>query len=301
MGLGGKISRSIKNPKKAIQRNYNRVDDLAGKKLFGNTVGFKRNLVGTKELSKGKKLNLQNDNPLAFELQKNQFLLLPNFFTNSLIDDVRTQYDQLIENDDTSIQLSVVDGKSYSRHIMKPLSNLPILKKFIDEKIMKILSDFYGRNFMVKQVNCFRNYHVPQEIATKHEMFADHWHCDRRNISEIKLFVCLRDVTEKDGPFHVQTLERTKQLMKLGFGTREDYNISKDELENHQFMKSGIGSSGTAYFANANLCLHKAGIPESGHFRDLINFVFVPTDDPLPDDWEKNVVDTLTKNNNPLV
>ena len=63
MGLGGKISRSIKNPKKVIQRNYNRVDDLAGKKLFGNTVGFKRNLVGTKELSKGKKSNLQNDNP----------------------------------------------------------------------------------------------------------------------------------------------------------------------------------------------------------------------------------------------
>ena len=301
MGIGGKISRSIKNPKKTITRNFNRVDDLAGKKLFGNTVGFKRNFTGSKELSKGKKSNLENDNHLAFELQQNQFLLLSNFYDCSLIDDVRNQYDQLIEDDDTSIQLSVVDGTCYSRHVMEPLSNLPIIKKFIDEKIMKILSDFYGRNFMVKQVNCFRNYHVPQEIASKYEMFADHWHCDRRNISEIKLFVCLRDVTAKDGPFHVQTLERTKQLMKLGFGTRDNYKLSKDELENPQFMKRGIGSSGTAYFANANLCLHKAGIPESGHFRDLINFVFVPADDPLPNDWEKNVVNTLTKNNNPLI
>jgi len=301
MGIRGKISRSIKNPKKTFTRNFNRVDDLAGKKLFGNTVGFKRNLAGSKELSKGKKSNLENDNPLAFELQQNQFLLLPNFYDHSLIDDVKAQYDTLIENDDTSIQLSVVDGTCYSRHIMEPLSNLPILKKFINEKIIKILSDFYGRNFMIKQVNCFRNYHVPQEIVSKHEMFADHWHCDRRNISEIKLFVCLRDVTEKDGPFHVQTLERTKQLMKLGFGSRDNYNLSKDELENPQFMKSGIGSSGTVYFANANLCLHKAGIPDSGHFRDLINFIFVPVDEPLPHDWEKNVINTLSKNNNPLV
>lgn len=301
MGIGGKISRSIKNPKKTVIRNFNRVDDIAGKKLFGNTVGFKRNVVGSKELSKGKRSDLENDNPLAFELQKNQFLLLPDFYDDLLIDDVRTQFDQLIENDNSSIQLSVVDGKCYSRHIMEPASNLPIVKKFINEKIIKILTDFYGRNFMVKQINCFRNYHVPLEITSKHEMFADHWHCDRRNISEMKLFVCLRDVTEKDGPFHVQTLERTKQLMKLGFGTRDDYNLSKEDLEDPQFMKRGIGSSGTAYFANANLCLHKAGIPDDGHFRDLINFVFVPTDEPLSDNWEKNVVSTLNKNNNPLV
>ena len=61
MGIGGKISRSIKNPKKTVMRNFNRVDDIAGKKFFGNTVGFKRNIVGSKELSKGKKFDLEND------------------------------------------------------------------------------------------------------------------------------------------------------------------------------------------------------------------------------------------------
>ena len=298
MGLTDKISRSIKNPKKTLVRNMNKVDDMAGKKLFGNTVGLKRNVAGG--LQKGNiQKDLKDKNPKAYDLVQNQFLLLNKIFDDETIKAIKSKFDSLIENEELSVPTSHYDGKVYSRHIKNPEKNIPELKNLLTEEIYDIIKGYYGKDFSVKHVNCFRNYHIPPEISSSQEIFAEHWHCDRRNISEMKLFVCLSSVTEDDGPFHVQSQDRTQYLMNKGFGTREDYNIQNEVLEDPTFVKKAIGPAGTAYFGNANLCLHKAGIPTVGHSRDLVNFVFVPSNKPLSDNWEENVVDTLDKYKNP--
>jgi len=293
MGLGSKISRSIKNPKKAFLRNVNRIDDFAGKKFYGNTVGLKRNLVGSMNRTKIDE-NLKNINPLAYELAQNQFLLMEKIYDTSLISKIKSKYDQMIESKENSVILAEHEGQVYSRHIRRPIQTLPELADLLIDDVTNIIKGYFGRNFAVKHVNCFRHYHIPKEDSST-DFISNHWHCDRRNTSEMKLFVCLSDVTPDDGPFHVQSMERTKYLMNAGFGNRDDYKIPLDVLEDPQYDKIAIGTAGSAYFANANLCFHKAGIPEPGHVRDLANFVFIPSDEPLKDDWQEHVEYTLEK------
>ena len=230
MGILGKISRSIKDPKKAIIRNVNRVDDYTGKKVFGNTVGFKRNFAGSRSNSKLDE-TLKESNPRAYNLAKNQFLLLDKIYDDSIISKIKSKFDQLMENEQTSVIVAQHKGQIFSRHIIRPMQTLPELEELLIKYVTDIITGYYGKNFQIKQVVGYRNYHVPSEISSKYEMFSDHWHCDRRNTSEMKLFVCLSNVTESDGPFHVQSMERTRYLMDAGFGTREDYNVPKEILD----------------------------------------------------------------------
>ena len=46
-----------------------------------------------------------------------------------------------------------------------------------------------------------------------------------------------------------------------------------------------VGPPGTAMFANTELCLHRAGIPQPGHVRDIMEFTFLPAREPLSSDW----------------
>jgi len=292
MGIAGKIPRSIKDPKKAFLRNITRIDDYAGKKVFGNTVGLKRNFAGSMNKPKLDEL-LKKSNPKAYDLAQNEFLLLEKIYDDNVISKIKSKYDQLMESEENSVVVSEHEGQVFSRHIKRPIQLLPELENLLIDDVTNIIKGYYGRNFQIKQVVCYRNYHVPSEISSQFEMFADHWHCDRRNTSEMKLFVCLSDVTEDDGPFHVQSMEQTKYLMNAGFGTRENYDLPEEVLEDTKYVKKAIGSSGSAYFGNANRCMHKAGIPAIGHVRDIANFVFVPSDESLKDDWKDHVIYTL--------
>ena len=150
---------------------------------------------------------------------------------------------------------------------------------------MKIIEGYYGGHFKVTRIAMFRNLHTPKEIESTKETFSNYWHCDARDLKYLKLFVLLKDVTDDDGPFHIISQQRTKQLMKMGFGTREDYNVSEQELEDPEHTLKVVGKTGMAYFANAQLCLHKAGMPSENHHRDVIQFVFEPSDEPLGENW----------------
>ena len=294
MGIIGKISRSIKDPKKAISRNITRVDDFAGKKVFGNTVGLKKNLAGSMSIQKIDE-SLKETNPKAYELAKNQFLLMNKIYDDTLIQKIKSKYDLLMDSKENSVIVNEYHGQVFSKHIREPAKTFPELEELLINNVTDIIKGYYGKNFQIKQIVCYRNYHIPPEISAETEMYADHWHCDRKNTSEMKLFVCMTDISEKDGPFHVQSVERTKYLMNKGFGTRDNYDLPPEVLEDPKYVKKAIGPIGSAYFGNANLCLHRAGIPDPGCIRDIVAFVFVPSDEPLKKDWKEHVEYTLSE------
>lgn len=273
--------------KNAINRRINWLDEATGKRLFGNTIGLKRNVIGRLELRTQNKITTNSN---ARRLIKDQFLLLEEAIDPTLIQKIKSHYDRLLK--DQSQIYSPSDYLTYLRH---PELKIPEIKNVLSTKIREIVYNYFGKNFTVKNVDCFRYYHVPDEIAIKTEYFSYHWHCDRRNVSELKMFVGLHDITDLHGATYIQTKERTKFLMKKGFKFRNDYNLPDNMIENPDFIRRGIGKAGTVYFANTVLCLHKAGIPTKGHFRDMLLFVFVPSDIELPDNWDENVIDTLEK------
>ena len=121
------------------------------------------------------------------------------------------------------------------------------------------------------------------------ELFGKRWHCDGSTTDQLKFFVYLTDVTEEDGPLHIQTIERTKELMKRGFYRVEDYRLRDDDVEDPKYVQKFTGPKGTAFFCNTNFHLHKAGNPHPGHYRDVVSFHIEASSKPLQEDWLEHV------------
>lgn len=287
MGLLGKISRSIKNPKKAAQHTFTRVDVAAGKKLYGNTSGMMRNL------DRAGKINplspeLKKTNPKAYDLIKNGFFKLENPIEKSVISSINEKYQKMIEDDNYSFGISGHEDKVYSRIVHDAAEKIPEIAQLITDEVKTILSGYYKSHFTIEYMTIGRNYSIPDHLKQE-EMFSNVWHCDFYHTSGIKFFVYLSDVTEADGPSQLQSIDRTKELIKMGFGNRKDYNLPLDVLEDPSFVNKMTGSAGTAWFGDITRCIHRAGIPEKDHIRDMVQIYVETSDIPLPDDWIKNV------------
>jgi hypothetical protein len=272
-----------------IKHVYHRVDYSAGKKIFGNTVGIKNNLSGSLKIVQKDTSNLNGENLSEIsELIKKQVLVLKNPYDSKLIDSIRKKYNNLINNDKTSYETGIFEGKAYSRHVNKIQEHIEELPQLITDDIVDIVEGYYQGNFNVRYIGAWRNIHVPKDIEEKTELFSNNWHCDNRSTEYLKLFVTLEDITDDDGPFHIMTQDRTKQLMKKGFGSRVDYNLSDEVINDPKFITKVTGKKGLAYFGNPQLCLHKAGTPAEGRKRDIIAFVFGPSSKKLDKNWFNN-------------
>jgi hypothetical protein len=263
-----------------------------GKMLFGNTAGLQNNFTGTIKKILLTRTNKEFDksiNTLATELKNKGYLKLECPYDNSLIKGIKTKYDNMIEDDKYSSLGSEYEGKVYSRFFFHAHKYIQELAYLLTNDIISIIEAYYGGYFKVKHVTFWRNYYVPAELVTKKEMFSNNWHCDRRETDILKLFVNLSDVADKNGPFHIQSRKRTKELIKGGFGTRADYKLPVEVLEDPNYVVKGTGPIGTVMIANTEVCLHRAGTPDKGEFRDMIQFQFVPSKKPLPSDWINEV------------
>lgn len=273
---------------KRVKHLYHRVDYAAGKKLFGNTIGVKNNFKGSLKNAQGGSSIKDVNDPRINELRTKQYLVLNDHYDQKLIETIRAKYNERIENENTSYRSSIVDGKSYSSHITKPHNQINELSELITDEIKDLVKGYYQRDFEIRHIAAWRNKSPPKEIEAKSELFSNHWHCDNRSTEFLKLFVPLIDLTEDDGPFHIMSQQRTKQVMKMGYGTRDDYNLDDKIINDPDEIKKITGKVGMAYFGNPQLCLHRAGVPANGHWRDMVDFVFAPSSNPLPDNWFEN-------------
>lgn len=268
---------------------FNKVDEGAGKKFFGNTTGVVNNLTGRSKLNTSIDENLKNENPELYHLKKHGFTKYENNYKKELVERLSEKFDRLIEDEKTSFPSSGFKGHVYQRVMKNPEKIFPELAELITKDVREFNDGYYKTNYKIKYILCVRNYPVPKEIRKEREMFANFWHMDNRNSSELKFFVYLSDVTEKDGPFHVQSKERTKELIKLGFGNRDHYDLPLDVLEDPNHVKKMTGPKGTTLYGNVTVCLHRAGDPDEGHQRDMVQIFLVPSEKPFSDDWINDV------------
>lgn len=289
MGFLKKISRSLKNPKHAASIVFNKVDESAGKKIFGSTTGIIRNVSGRNSLNTEIDLELKEKNPELYHLKKHGFTKYKNSYEKSMINEISKKFDKLIEDDKTSFPIAGFEGKIYSRAIKQPEKCFPEIAKLIPKDVTDFIKGYYNTNFKIKYIYCGRNYNVPEDIREKHEMFSNFWHMDREKSSELKFFVYLSDVTEKDGPFRLQSKIHSKELVKQGWGNRDHYDIPLEILEDPKHVHKMTGPKGTTIFGNVTTCIHRAGIPEEGHHRDMVQIFFVPSDKPFSNDWLNDV------------
>jgi len=283
-----KLSKGIRNPKKILGFTRGRVDNVAGKILFRNEAGLTKNLnaINTiKTIKNTQQKNIESDNPHLIEIVKNGFTNLARPFEPSLIKSVAEKCSKLVEDKRYSFMRSEYDGKIYSRMINQVFKLVPEINNLLTDEIINMVKEYYQGNFGIKHVMMWRNYHIPAEVATKKEIFSSHWHVDGEEPTITTLFVNLTDVTDEDGPLHIQNRQRTSELVKMGFKSRFDYHLPKDVIEDPKHVVKHVGPLGSAIWANTEICFHRADNMGSGRYRDMFQFRFVPSDEPLKENW----------------
>lgn len=267
----------------------NKIDIGLGRKIYGNTAGFMYNVRSKSKVLTKIDDSVKNTDPQLFSLVKNGFTEFTNSYDSSLIKNIQNKIQSLIEDDKYSVPTSGYKDKIYGRAIVEPTKVIPELSKLITNDILSFLRKYYTSHFTITHILIRRNYSVPLEIRKTNEMFSNFWHNDRDAPSQIKYFVHMTDVTEKDGPFHIQTKDRTRELIKMGFGGRSNYKLPEKILEDPKHVTKMLGPAGTSFFGDANSCLHRAGDPEDGHFRDMITFLIEPSNKPITENWIEQI------------
>lgn len=292
-----KIINGIKDPSKGYYFVSKWINYNFGKLFFKNAAGFTRNVGGIIETRKYKKSEYKvkdSIKPLIDELKTEGIISLGKIYDDSQINQIMEKYEKLITDDKYSIprakNLDISNGKNpaFSRQINKAYKNLSEINLLLNDQIKEMVEAYYGGNFQVMHVMCWRNQHVPESYMNT-EVYSERWHCDGRKTSILKLFVNLSNVTEDSGPFLIQKQSRTKKLIKMGFGNRHNYRIPMEVVEDPTHVIKAIGPAGSAFLCNTELCLHRASIPNKGHTRDIVQFQFVPSDVPLTNDWYNNI------------
>ena len=279
------VKKALKNPRGALKYGSKLMDESLGKLFYGNLAGFKFNRKGKQNLKKILKQSELGSNSKVQEFWAKGFLKLGLPYKDSVLEPIRSKYNKMIESDEYSVIRTQYKGEVYSRYILMSPKNIPELAGLLNDDIIDLIEQCYGSHFEVMSVYCWRNYHVPSKVVEETETFSDRWHCDKQNTDFLNLFVLLSDVTEEDGPFHIQPTDRTKYLIKKGFGNRHNYNIHPELLEDPKYVTKATGPAGTSLLCNTSLCFHKAGIPNQGRFRDILQFRFSPSEKLLQNDW----------------
>ncbi len=286
MGIGSKIKRAIKNPNKTVKGAYWKIDQSTGKTFFGNTVGLKHNISGSLKLMSSHS-DLKSNNPIIEQFRSQGFLSLGVKYEESLIEKIRTKCEKMIEDDNLSYASGPYEGKFFKRQIIDPQINIPEVESILSEEMIDIIKQYYGRNFHVVRVDLWRTYHIPTEIQ-ENDLISNRWHCDNRKTDRLKLFVNLSNITENDGPLHLQSIPRTKELMKQKYKNRLDYGVPMEVMEDPKHVVKCTGPPGSTFFANTTTCFHKAGNPQNT--RDMVQLLFRSSKEPMDKDWMKKVI-----------
>lgn len=280
------VKKALENPKNALYVARVNIDQITGRKIFKNDAGLRHNILGKiSQLKTKKTIDDKEENANISELDKNGYASLGIPFKTGDVENIISKYKEMIEDDEHSVIRAEYKNKVYSRMISQVYKKIPEIANLLTDEIKEMLQKHYKGNFEVHHVLAWRNHHVPPEIIEEKKLFASNWHCDGRDTSRVTLFINLSDVTEEHGPLHVQSRQRTKELIKMGFKGRHNYNLSEEIMEDPNYVVKNIGPAGTSVLCNPQLCLHRAGIPGPNKIRDIMEFRFKPSNSPLNKDW----------------
>lgn len=264
---------------------FNKIDTRLSKTFYGNKTGFMRNIRGRSKIHSHLDESVKETDPQLYYAVNRGFTKFDNSYDQTLIKEIQKKFQSLIEDEANSKSIAEYENKTYLRMINEPYKIFPELSKLITNDVLSFLKKYYKSNFTISHVQCHRNYFVPENIRKEHEMFSNFWHFDLDPISQIKYFIYISDVTESDGPFHVQSIARTKELIDMGFGNRNDYNLPSKVVEDPEQVTKVTGPAGTSFFGRPASCIHRAGDPEENHHRDAITFTINASDEPIQKNW----------------
>ncbi|NKB50508.1 MAG: hypothetical protein GKS02_14220 [Alphaproteobacteria bacterium] len=275
------------------------VDERLGRIVFGNSTTFSRNLEGRLTMARARVASRGHgdlDTSIDSSLIRTQgFAIAPKLFPVELIQTIEDKFSQMLaEGHPATEPRPIIDGVAYRFLLLDAGRYIPATAGLLDENVSNAVRGYFGSNFGVMTLKIWRNLGAEPDVAAQ-GIYANNWHCDAQPTSILKMMVNLSDVTEADGPFHVQSRKDTKRIIRAGYGTRENYAGAANIIDNPNAVVKCTGPKGSMVLCNTELCMHKAGTVEPGRTRDMLQIELIPSPEPLPTDWYR--VQTLSSGN----
>lgn len=138
-----------------------------------------------------------------------------------------------------------------------------LLSKEMVKKIVDELSDEIGVEFKLESTTVWRNLYTDDPKA-----YSADWHFDRRPTNWVRFFIILNSLNDRtDGPF---TFQRNTRLYPKVYNRDKLSKIATLLDSDSEIL---IGEPGLITAVNTQYLLHRAGIPQNGKSRDMLEIV----------------------------
>jgi hypothetical protein len=172
-------------------------------------------------------------------------------------------------------------------NIYRPLEKIPELRYLVTDHIDAIIRQYYGSAYRIQSVQVWRNQHVPHTHPDRDAGISNAFHNAGFRRRDLRLFVLLNDgVNRETGSLRFHDKAATRKLArKLGYFSRSRHSRSvKAMLSDARTLRFFEGNIGDACLINTQECLHAAGIPKIGAYRDVVQFEIRPCEDAVSKD-----------------
>ncbi|WIW44396.1 hypothetical protein ML401_23160 [Bradyrhizobium sp. 62B] len=264
----------------SIIRRKPKLDARLGRALYGNLCSFSYNFEGRRNL---RRLRADGPRPSAAaaeflgSMARDGFYQLPEPLSSHVMIGVVEIYRAALADSTRSAAVMSLraqqDGLDvYCRAVED--KDVPELRQLITAEVKTLVESYFGGEPKIIMSCARRTEHVPPAIAREYDIYSNSWHCDNEPSDRLKMFVALNDITDVSGPLHLLSRKRTRQLLREGFKNRDDTGIPLEKIEDPAYLVKFTGPVGSVMFTNVTQCLHRAGVPASGQFRDIAEFQF---------------------------
>jgi hypothetical protein len=274
-----KINRAVMQLLKFISKKP-RLDTWLGRALYGNLSSFSYNTQGRLNLRHSRAQAPSATGLMADFLQSmavHGYFRLPSPVSGEVLQYVRAEYLAALADPlrSTSIMSSAAQQAglpTYCRAI--DANKVPALDKLVAPEFDVLIQAFFGAPPKVTIGCARRTEYVEPDIAQRYDIYSNSWHCDNEPSDRIKLFIALNEIGPDNGPLHLLPRPRTREILKSGFKSRDEYGIPIETIEDPRHLVKFTGPAGSAIFVNVTQCLHRAGVPAQGYHRDIAEYQF---------------------------
>ena len=258
-----------------MRKVLKKIDAYLSSKIVGNTIGLYPNLLG----QKGRlKLRLSR-NTNARTILRRGVVDLDEVLNNEVTVFLRRVLDEL-EIQRAKVNVSATGSfvskslKVFTNPATLKITNGELLLNAVnpgtDQLIKTKIEDYFSISVDICSVLIWRNFST--EDAT---LFSGDWHFDRRPTHWFRLFVLLEDVGASQGPFMYFQKKNSKQFTRDGFQRLDkSWQAKLKSLERAGLTREFVGKEGLGIVVDTQNLLHRAGVAEPGHSRDMLEVVF---------------------------
>jgi hypothetical protein len=258
------------------------------RQLCGNTAGAKQNLYGGLQLAyyrlcgvrEGKKSNDPWVERNVKALKRDGILKIEAPIVSlDTIELIRRKFDEKIKISPQSNEYFISFGAKDIVH------DIPEVFAIFDSQTLRdLIQEFFNSAYHIDQITYRRTFHVPIDVRERDEVYSNYWHCDSSPISELALFINLKDIDSECGPTMVVDKGHSSMLIRKYYSeraNRETIGKLDAALESGGYAQAFTGPAGSMLFTQSTKCLHRASIPEEGRVRDWLSFRFLPKNAPI--------------------